>query len=568
MVLINRYLGIFRRIQMKGHRKHFVLAIPLLAAVILFGAAAAVGAESADARRHWTMKDGKSFDAVLLKVDEDKVLLRRGNSELETYDINDFEKEDFNFLDQFVHGEVDSRGNPIKTGPSDKGVVVQPNTQKFAILIGVDGYQNLSPLQYCGTGMKQLGDALIAGGFLPEDVFYLTDRPLPSETVTLRPTKKNIEHQIETLLSVLREDDAIMIVFSGHGVNSTDDWGYLCPIDAPKPSEEEGFYTKLVSCAWVFEKLTETRAGHKIFITDACRNDLTARAIAEDHPVNIKNLIRITSCREKEKSYEAPEFENGVFTYYFVEGLKGEARNRRNTDGAITAEDAFRYAEAKTEDYCYKNDLHMRPYLYSGWKSPDPFPLVVVPETPAAGQTAEEDKKRRNTPPIVDPESSAADQTAEENEDSETNDVAVYSKDGTVLIHGPKGVESFTIASSVTEIGGWAFSGCGSLTSVTIPTSVTKIREYAFYRCSSLESVTIPSSVTEIGWGRFLAVPRWKTLKSIQAIGRTAVSTGFFARRTRRFCTAARGREHRWRSRPRSPGLEWMRLRAAARWRA
>ena len=55
---------------------------------------------------------------------------------------------------------------------------------------------------------------------------------------------------------------------------------------------------------------------------------------------------------------------------------------------------------------------------------------------------------------------------------------------------------------TLTEIRGWAFSECSSLTSVTIPNSVTSIGEYAFGGCA-LKSITIPNSVTEIGWGAF-----------------------------------------------------------------
>ena len=108
--------------------------------------------------------------------------------------------------------------------------------------------------------------------------------------------------------------------------------------------------------------------------------------------------------------------------------------------------------------------------------------------------------------------------------------------------HGNTNLTSVTIPNSVTEIGYYAFYGCGGvtdytwnarncsyngnmptsniervsigneveilpsnfvsgskITSVSIPNSVTTIGEYAFRYCSSLTSVNMPNSVTEIG---------------------------------------------------------------------
>jgi len=76
-----------------------------------------------------------------------------------------------------------------------------------------------------------------------------------------------------------------------------------------------------------------------------------------------------------------------------------------------------------------------------------------------------------------------------------------YAYSGEVSI--PSSVTYNGITYSVTEIGGYAFSGCTGLTSVTIPNSVTSIGESAFYYCSGLTSVTIPNSVTSIDYSAF-----------------------------------------------------------------
>ncbi len=74
---------------------------------------------------------------------------------------------------------------------------------------------------------------------------------------------------------------------------------------------------------------------------------------------------------------------------------------------------------------------------------------------------------------------------------------------GKSLINGKK--FRVVIPSSVTSIGGWAFSSCSNLTSIKIPSSVTSIGYNAFDYCSGLTSIEIPSSVTSIGvhafWG-------------------------------------------------------------------
>ena len=88
--------------------------------------------------------------------------------------------------------------------------------------------------------------------------------------------------------------------------------------------------------------------------------------------------------------------------------------------------------------------------------------------------------------------------TSIEVDDSNTlfssSDGVLFNKDKTQLIRYPQGntSTSYSIPGSVTLIGGWAFSGCTSLTSIEIPDSVTSIRYGAFSGCTSLASIFLP----------------------------------------------------------------------------
>lgn len=76
-------------------------------------------------------------------------------------------------------------------------------------------------------------------------------------------------------------------------------------------------------------------------------------------------------------------------------------------------------------------------------------------------------------------------------------------KDGVTVIgtraFAGTAVKTVTMADSVTELGGYVFSGCAKLVSITFSKNLESIGQYAFSGCKELASLSIPDSVSGFG---------------------------------------------------------------------
>jgi tetratricopeptide (TPR) repeat protein len=219
----------------------------------------------------------------------------------------------------------------------------------YALIVGVSSYKNLAAkfqLQFTERDAESIYSVLISqsgGSFRAQNVHRL----LGTEA-TLVNLQKELE---EWLPSVAQEDDTVLIYFAGHGFIFGGE-GYLGPYDLHPDNIPGTGYSMARLGKLIGGKI---KAKNKVMITDACHSGaITPGADSQTVTSSLLNMNRslfsLTASRDREQSFESPEFGggHGVFTYYVVKGLEGEADENR--DGKVTADELAEYAHRNVRD--------------------------------------------------------------------------------------------------------------------------------------------------------------------------------------------------------------------------
>ncbi len=229
---------------------------------------------------------------------------------------------------------------------------------KWAVLIGIDGYhESLGSLNFCMNDAKLMQEILLSDycEFTPDNVVLLTDDQ-PGDRL---PTFGNIHSWLGTWLSRPGPDDLVLVYFAGHG-QELHDQALLAPADATL----ESLPVTGISIQYIRGKLDSCRAAQKVLILDAChsgagRNVAAMTSSFREALAAGQGLYTIASCDADQISYEWPEKQHGVFTYYFVEALRHGAAV--GADGRISLDRAYEWTRNSILDWTAGKRLKQEP---------------------------------------------------------------------------------------------------------------------------------------------------------------------------------------------------------------
>lgn len=236
----------------------------------------------------------------------------------------------------------------------------------WAVLVGVNHYEDalsFAQLSVCVSDATNLAECLAARGFDSQRIHVLTDL----QALENRPSYENILAKLAAVAENTEEEDLLLFYFSGHGqLEAETGNAYLIPCNG------KGAILRRTAVAIqdVKELLLQARARQKVLVLDACHSgaDSGRKASGSMSPgfiervfTSAEGLAILSSCKDRQFSYEWSEKNCSVFTYYLLEALQGNADQAGK--GFVTVQDVNAYVVDGVKVWAARHGVSQTPLL-------------------------------------------------------------------------------------------------------------------------------------------------------------------------------------------------------------
>ncbi len=257
-------------------------------------------------------------------------------------------------LQQLPPPQTQSSPASSSTSPADQIAALPVSAKRWALVIGVDKYQDpqISPLKGSDNDARLIADALVRYAGFPRDQVILLSTDQPAER---QPTRVNILRRLSNLSTAVPKDGLLLVSFAGHGMERSGQ-AFLLPSDAQISDQISFLEETAISMNRVKERIKETGVGQVVVLLDACRNDPGGRADAIN-PLSsaytnafnfdvrnreVQAFATVYATGIGQRAYEYTEKKQGYFSWAVVEGLKGGAANDK---GEVTLSQLVKYVQ-------------------------------------------------------------------------------------------------------------------------------------------------------------------------------------------------------------------------------
>jgi len=224
---------------------------------------------------------------------------------------------------------------PVPVRVEDEAGLPEYRDDSYAIVIGVDYAErkDIPSLKYAASDAQQVYDVLTSrkyGGINPENATLL---------LNAKATRNNI---IAALRKIRTWDGYIYVFYSGHGAPLTEGESMrdavIVPIDAVI-ADPDSLGETAIRLSYIQDIIDSSRAKGVMVALDACFTGGGKSIVAKGGKPIVgmmvstelmkttgKGKVIITSSAGNQQSWEDDsELKSGIFSHYFIEGMKGAA---------------------------------------------------------------------------------------------------------------------------------------------------------------------------------------------------------------------------------------------------
>ena len=214
----------------------------------------------------------------------------------------------------------------------------------YALIIGINEYQNVKKLSYAVNDAKAIYNKLINEyDFHNNKVKLLLD---------MKATNYNIKKEFNSIVMSAGSNDRVLIYFAGHGetmpLPDGGEMGYLIPWEG----ESNNLYMTSIPMSELKQLSLMSKAKHILYLVDACYSGLATtnyRSLNKEKQSNFISKITnnksrqiITAGSKDEQVIEKSEWGHSAFTKNLLSGLSYKNADY-NSDYIITASELGLY---------------------------------------------------------------------------------------------------------------------------------------------------------------------------------------------------------------------------------
>ncbi|MEK7858924.1 MAG: caspase family protein [Elusimicrobiota bacterium] len=299
-----------------------------------------------------TIKPEEAFPMVITKIPDLLDQKLKANSELKTYAKGVTPK---------AEGQVQARAevkNAVIDSDVDRpGYNFDENANNYAVIVGVENYQNLPSAIFADRDAHAVKAHLRALGYPAQNIIMLTDA---------QATGTAIRSYVESWLPRnVKEDSKVFFYFSGHGAPDTESkQAYLVPWDGDSQFlSDTGYPVKRL-----YQKLNALKAKQVVVAMDSCFSGAGGHSVVAKgaRPLmttvdtgnsdDMGKVVVLAAAGAEEITGAEDAQGHGLFTYYMLKGLNASAG--KDSVGAI-----YGYLRPKVEAAARQSNRGQTPQM-------------------------------------------------------------------------------------------------------------------------------------------------------------------------------------------------------------